>query len=85
MRILFFEIFADTGQRPAGTDPRDKNIDIAAGLLPDFRPGGTFMNSGIGGIVKLPQSDRSFYLTVESLPMAPVIPFAPSVSTSSAP
>ncbi len=37
--VLFLQIAAGAGQRAAGADRADEAVDLAAGLLPDFRAG----------------------------------------------
>ncbi len=37
--LLFFQVLRNACYGSAGADARNKNIDFAVGLLPDFRPG----------------------------------------------
>src|SRR6185312_11793163 len=52
-RVLLLEIAAGAGQRAAGADRADKAVDLAAGLLPDFRAGGFVMRLGVVEVVPL--------------------------------
>ena len=54
MSLFFaFRNAAGAGQRAAGADRADEAVDLAAGLLPDFRAGGFEMRLGIVEIVPL--------------------------------
>lgn len=42
-----FQIARDSGDRAPGADARDQDIDHAAGILPDFRACGAFVDGGV--------------------------------------
>jgi len=42
--------FRHAGQRAAGSDAGDKNVDLAVGVVPDFRPGGSRSGFSICGL-----------------------------------
>src|SRR5580704_14772456 len=54
-----FERDGDAGERAAGADGADKAVDLAVGLLPDFRAGGFDMALAIGDVVELIGPDRA--------------------------
>jgi len=42
---------------PPVPDPGDENIDLAVGVVPDFRAGSLFVDGGVGGILELLQQN----------------------------
>ena len=53
LRIVFLEEFAGAGQRPAGAEARNKEIDDAIRIRPYLRAGCLVVCFGVGGINKL--------------------------------
>ena len=51
--ILFFQVFAGARHRAAGADARDKDVNLAVGVLPDFGACGGFMDGRVGRVHKL--------------------------------
>ena len=51
--VLLLQIAAGAGERAAGADRADEAVDLAAGLLPDFRAGRFVMRLGVVEIVPL--------------------------------
>ena len=62
----------DPRQGAAGADCADEAVDLAAGLLPDFRAGRLEVDLAVGGIVELVGQDRALRLLAgESLGETP--------------
>ena len=40
MLFLILDVAADAGDRAAGADARDQDVDFSAGVFPDLRAGG---------------------------------------------
>src|SRR5207249_4525262 len=53
LRILFLEVSAHTGKRPAGADGSDKRADLAFGLFPDFRATAAIVRVTISRVIEL--------------------------------
>ena len=53
MRVDLFQIAADATDGTAGTDTGYKDVDVVAGILPDFRTGRPVMDLGVGGVDEL--------------------------------
>ncbi len=66
-RVLFLQIAAGAGQCAAGADRANKAVDLAAGLLPDFRSGGFVVRLGVVEIVPLIGEQHAFRLGLAKL------------------
>ena len=83
------DVARDAGDRAAGADAGDENVDRAVGVVPDLRTGGLFVDRRIGRVLELLQQ----HVTIAGrTPRSPRLwrprracPSAPSVSTSLAP
>ena len=53
VRIPRLQVAGHAGERAARADTRHEHIYPPVRVLPDFRPGGQFVDAGIGGIVEL--------------------------------
>ena len=88
IRILRLQILTGSGDRSAGTYTCYEDIYFSVCIVPDLRTGGCFMCTvGFAGFTNCPGM-KLFGISFASssaFAMAPFIPFAPSVSTSSAP
>ena len=76
------------GQGAAGADAADEDVDLAVGVVPDFRPGGLLVDRRIGRIVELLHQQillRIGGASSSAFAMAPFMPLAPGVSISLAP
>ena len=62
-----FERHGDAGERAAGADRADEAVDLAVGLLPDFRPGRLDMALAVGDVVELVGPDRAVLLGLRQL------------------
>src|SRR5262249_4377351 len=51
--LLFPQVSRNAGNGPAGADGADEAVDLAAGLLPDFRPRGDVVGLAVVRIVPL--------------------------------
>ena len=47
------DVAGDAAEGAAGAHAADQDIDPAPGIFPDFRAGGAFVDSRIGGVLKL--------------------------------
>jgi hypothetical protein len=46
------------GDRAAGADAGDQDVDRALGIVPDFLGGGLAVDLGVGGVLELLRNDR---------------------------
>ncbi len=58
-RLAALQYLADAGDRSAGADAGDDNIDFAVGVVPDFLRRRAAVNFRIGGILELLRHDRA--------------------------
>ena len=56
IRILCLQVLAGAGNGAAGANASNKDINLALGLLPDFRTGGVIMHLRVGRIDELTQN-----------------------------
>ena len=73
IRVALFQRDGDAGQGAAGADRAGEAVDLAAGLLPDFRAGAFDMGLAVGDIVELVGPDRAvrFGLAPAARPAGP--------------
>src|SRR4051812_6971635 len=57
--LAFTQSGGNPGERATGADGANETVDLAAGLLPDFRAGGFEMGLAVGYIVELVRPDRA--------------------------
>src|SRR6478609_13704 len=58
-RLALFQYLADAGDRPAGADAGDQDVDSAVGVVPDFHGGRAAVNLGVGLVGELPGEYRA--------------------------
>ena len=57
--VLLLEELARAGQRAAGADAGDKDVDLPVGVLPDLGAGGLIVRLGVRGVDKLAGDEAS--------------------------
>ena len=62
VRLARLEDLADTGDGSPGTDAGNQDVDLAAGVIPDFLGRGTAMDLGIGRVLELLRDHRVLHL-----------------------
>ena len=53
MVLFFLDVTADARERSARAHAGDEHVDLAIGVVPQFRPGGLEVDRRVGGILKL--------------------------------
>ena len=89
LAALVLDVARDAGDRAAGADARDEDVDGAVGVVPDLRPGGRLVDRGVGGILELLRQDVARRVGGGDLlglaRSRPSCPSGPGVRTSFAP
>ena len=63
--IAAFEVLPHTAYRAASTHSRDEDIDLAGGVLPNFRAGRYSVRGRVCRVFKLAENERAGYLGFE--------------------
>ena len=82
------DVARNPGDGAAGADARHQHVDLAVGVVPDFRPGGLLVDRGVGRVLELLRKEVTFGIGCGDLlrpRMAPFIPSAPGVRIRLAP
>jgi hypothetical protein len=86
-RFVVAERAGDAGDGAAGADGGDEDVDVAAGIVPDFLGGGFFVDGGVGGLLNCwgIHAPGVAARISSAFSIAPFMPLGPGVRTSSAP
>ena len=87
-RLARLDDLGHAGDRAAGADAGDEDVDLAVGVLPDFLGGGRAVDLRVGGIFELLRHEALLVLArriSSALAIAPLMPSAAGVSTTCAP
>ena len=63
LRVLFLQVLAGAGNRAAGADACDEDVDFAVGVVPQLRAGGVVVDARVRLVGELGSQNRVFALS----------------------